>query len=273
MVRVGHDLAFLAHRGRTGIVRIMAMLVLVSLLFALISSSVYGAIPEPLERAVAKLVADADHWAYSQEVNEFDKNGKSNGGPTRERFDPSRPDAEQWSLQLYRGRIPTDSDIRDWQRQKRREAKRRERPLGEIIDFERASLAEEKPEAWVYRLPIKPGASRRLPADKFFVLMTVGKDRVEVENVSVRTTESFRLNGLAGLAAKVEGVEINARFAVVDEKYAAQPALITASGSARVAWLFRVGGKAEVIWTEFQRVKPYRDRFDVKIGDVKALDF
>jgi hypothetical protein len=243
------------------------------LLLAAAATVVRADIPDPLDQAVKKLVADTDRWAYSQEVREFDKNGKSDGGPTRERFDPSKPEDQQWTLQLYRGRIPTETDVRAWQRQKRREAKRRERPLGEIVDFEQAVLTDETEAGWMYRLPIKPGASRRLPADKFFVLMKVGKKRMELESVSVRTTESFRLNGLAGLAAKVEGVELDARFAVVEETYAAQPSVITASGSARVAWVFRVGGRAEVAWTEFQRVKPYRDRYDVQIGDVKALDF
>jgi hypothetical protein len=251
----------------------MAIRFLALFLLAAMAAIVHAEVPAPLDQAVKKLVADTDRWAYSQEVREFDKNGKSDGGPTRERYDPSKPEDEQWTLQLYRGRIPTEADVRAWQRQKRREAKRRDRPLGEIIDFERAVLTEETELGWVYRLPIKPGASRRLPSDKFFVLMSVGKARMELENVSVRTTESFRLNGLAGLAAKVEGVEVDARFAVVDDAYAAQPSVITASGSARVAWVFRVGGRAEVVWTEFQRVKPYRDRYDVQIGDVKALDF
>lgn len=247
----------------------------VAFLFVLIGAmvTVRAEIPPPLDAAVQKLIADIDRWAYTQEVREFDKNGEAEPGPTRERYDPSKPESEQRTLRLYRGRIPTASDIQSWKRQKSREARRRERPLGEIIDFERAVLGEEGDGAWIYRVPIKPGASRRLPEDKFYVLMQVDKIRHELTRVTVRTTESFRLSGVAGLAAKVDQVEIDAHFAVIDEQYAAQPAQISASGSGRIAWVFRVGGRAEVAWTEMERVKPYRDRFDVQIGDVKALDF
>ena len=229
--------------------------------------------PPPLEAAVQKLIADTDRWAYTQEVREFDKNGKAEPGPTLERYDPSKPESEQWTLRLYRGRIPTASDVQSWKRQKIRESRRRERPLGEIIDFDRAILAEDGEGAWIYRVPIKPGASRRLPEDKFYVLMQVDKIRQELTRVTVRTTEAFRLSGVAGLAAKVDRVEIDAQFGVIDAQYAAQPSLINAAGSGRIAWVFRVGGRAEVAWSEMERVKPYRDRFDVQIGDVKALDF
>jgi len=247
----------------------------VVLLFFLLGAmaTLRAEIPPALEAAVQKLIADIDRWAYTQEVREFDKNGKAVPGPTLERYDPSKPEDEQWTLRLYRGQIPTASDVRSWKRQKSREARRRERPLGEIIDFDRAVLSEEGEGAWVYRVPIKPGASRRLPEDKFYVLMRVDQIRHELTRVTVRTTESFRLSGVAGLAAKVDQVEIDAHFAVIDEQYAAQPAQISAAGSGRIAWVFRVGGRAEVAWTEMVRVKPYRDRFDVQIGDVKALDF
>jgi hypothetical protein len=66
---------------------------------------------------------------------------------------------------------------------------------------------------------------------------------------------------------------LDAVFAVVDPAYAAQPSQIKVEGSGKVAWVFRVGGRAELAWSEVTRVKPYKDRFGVEIGDVKALDF
>jgi len=238
-----------------------------------VSLTMGEAMPAPVEAAVGKLIADTDRWAYTQETRLYSLKGKPEEGATVERFDPSKAEADQWSLLLYKGRIPSESDRRSWGRQKQREVKRRERPLGEIIDFERASLSSENEATWTYRVPIKPSASRRLPSEKFFVVLQVGKTRGEVERVTVRTDEKFRLSGVSGLAVRVDRAEFDAQFKVVDELYAAQPSSITAEGSVRIAWLFRAGGRAEVAWKEFARVKPYRDRYDVKIGDVKALDF
>ena len=96
---------------------------------------------------------------------------------------------------------------------------------------------------------------------------------IQIERVTVRALGGFRLSGVAGLAARVDRVEIDAVFAVVDPAYAAQPSRINAEGAGKVAWVFRVGGRAEIAWSEVTRVKPYKDRFGVEIGDVKALDF
>lgn len=229
--------------------------------------------PAPLKAALDKLVADTDRWAYTQEIQEFDRSGKPEDGLTRERYDPSQPEGSQWTLVLYRGRLPSADDRATWERRKRREQRRRDRPLGEILDFARATLREESDASWSYLVPIKPGASRRLPAEKFTVQIDVGRARTEIERVRVWTNESFRLTGLTGLVARVDDVQIDARFSVVDPAYPAQPSTVQAAGSGRVAWLFPVGGKAEVGWTDFARVKPYRDRFNVEIGEVKALDF
>jgi hypothetical protein len=243
------------------------------LIVVFVPAGLRAEMPAPLQAAVDKLIADTDHWAYTQEVREFSRRGESEGGPTIERYDPSKPDDEQWSLRLYRGQIPSEEDVRSWKRRKEREARRRERPLGEVMDFERATLVEEQPEVYLYRVPIKPGVSRRLPSDKFEVVVRVGKARSEIERVTVRATEGFRLSGVAGLAARVDRVEIDAVFGVVDPAYAAQPSRIIAEGAGKVAWVFRVGGRAEIAWSEITRVKPYKDRFGVEIGDVKALDF
>jgi hypothetical protein len=229
--------------------------------------------PAPLQAALDKLIADTDRWAYTQEIQEFDRSGRPEEGLTRERYDPSQPEGSQWSLLLYRGRVPTSEERSSWERRKRREERRRDRPLGEILDFPRATLREESAEAWSYLVPIKPRASRRLPAEKFTVQIDVSRARTEIARVRVWTNESFRLTGLTGLVAKVDDVQIDARFAVVDAAFPAQPATVQAAGSGRIAWLFPVGGKAEITWGAFARVKPYRDRFNVEIGEVKALDF
>lgn len=235
-------------------------------------SAARAAVPPPLDGALQKLIADNDRWAYSRTVQAFDRKGKPDGGLTIEHFDPSKHPDEQWTLRLLDGEIPSESDRARWRRQREREMRRRERPLGDIMELESAQLADETKSAWIYEVPIKPGASRRLPAEKFFVLVQVGKERGEVERVAVRIREGFRLNGLARVA-RLDNAEIDVKFAVVDPAYPAQPAIMTGVGSGSVAWVYRFGGGAEIRCEEYRRVKPYNDRFEVQIGEVKALDF
>lgn len=224
--------------------------------------------PAPLAEALKKLLADEGHWASTRTSRYFDKGGKLERTDV-ERHDPSVPDDQQWKLLLRDGRPPTQAEERSWRRTREREMRRRGRPLGAIMDFAAASLAEETRTHLVYSVPIKPGASRRLPAEKFFVLAQVSKERGELDRVAIRTTEAFRVAGVA----RIENVEADAQFAVIDPQYAAQPNSFIATGTAKIAWLFRVGGRLETEWGQFERVVPYSSRFSVTVGELKALDF
>ena len=62
-------------------------------------------------------------------------------------------------------------------------------------------------------------------------------------------------------------------FKTIDEKYAPQPEFIRANGAGRIAFVFKFGADADVDWGEFQRVVPYKTRFDVQIGELRALGF
>ncbi len=246
---------------------ILLLLLVISPAFANAADDLAGA-PGPLATALTRLLADEGHWASTRTTRHFDRDGKLERTDV-ERYDPSLPDDRQWTLRLRDGRPPSAGEERSWRRSRERETRRRGRQLGAIMDLSAATLAEETPTHWVYSVPIQPGASRRLPAEKFYVLAQVHKARSELDRVAVRTTEAFRVAGVA----RVENVEADVRFAVVDEGYAAQPATLVAAGSVRIAWLFRVGGRIETDWAAFERVEPYSSRFSVTIGELKALDF
>lgn len=228
-----------------------------------------AAMPALLETALGKLQADEDHWAYTQTTQAYDRKGAPDGGPTVERYDPSQPPAEQWRLLQWQGREPDERDLRRWEKRKLKEQKRREeKTLGEVMDFDRATVREETAAEVVFAIPLQPGASKRLPAEKFMVHMTVERAREVVTGFSLETTGSFRAMGVA----KIDSIEVSADFRTVDESYAPQPHAIQARGAGRVLF-FRVGGAAEIAWSDFKRVKPYNDRFEVRIGELKAFGF
>lgn len=225
-------------------------------------------VPAPLEAALQKLMADEGHWAYTQTTQTFDRKGRPEELRV-ERHDPSRPDEEQWMLLARNGKPPTDREVRAFRRRKEKEMRRREgKSLGEVIAFERAQPVRETEREIVYEVPLQPEASRRFPAEKFTVFMTVDRARQTLEHFALRAREPFRMAGVA----KIDRVEIEARLETVLPEHAPQPSVITATGTGRVLF-FPVGGSAEIKWTDFQRVTPYNDRFVVELGELKVLDF
>jgi len=226
-------------------------------------------LPVPLAIALQQLMKDEGHWAFTQTTQIFDRDGQPEGGLQVERYDPSQPEEEQWTLLLRKGEPPTERQVRSWRRKKEKEMRRREeKSLGEVLDFNRAQVTREDAQALVYEIPLKKSASRRFPAEKFVAFMTVDRAGRQLAHFSLKARESFRMVGVA----KVEKVEINAEFAKVEAPYAAQPSVITASGTGKILF-FRVGGSAHVTWTDFKRVTPYNDRFVVELGELKVLDF
>ncbi len=225
--------------------------------------------PALLDEAIRKWIADEDHWAYTRH--------QSLNGPSKpvtdqlERYDPSQPDGQQWQLLAIAGKPPTADETKAWQRRKEREMKRvREKPLADYFDFEHATVAEETAASIRYDVPLRKDAYRRVPLEKIQVSVTVNKSRRELEGLSAGLKETFRM---AMGAAKVTAGGFDIHFRIIDEKYASQPDLIKGSGSARVMLFFNLSREAEMTWSDFKRVKPYKERFDVKIGDLKALDF
>lgn len=226
-------------------------------------------LPVPLAIALQQLMKDEGHWAFTQTTQIFDRDGQPEGGLQVERYDPSQPEEEQWTLLLRKGEPPTERQVRSWRRKKAKEMRRREeKTLGEVLDFNRAQVTREDAQAFVYEIPLKQSASRRFPAEKFVAFMTVDRAGQQLAHFSLKARESFRMVGVA----KVEKIEIEAEFAKVEAPYAAQPSVITASGTGKILF-FRVGGSAHVTWTDFKRVTPYNDRFVVELGELKVLDF
>ena len=225
--------------------------------------------PALLGDAIKKWIADEDHWAYTQRQRVRDRTKPV--VERVERYDPSQPDDQQWQLLEIDGKAPTADEIAAWRRRKGKEVKRRnERPLADYFDFDHATVAGETAESVRYDVPLHKEAYRRVPLDKIQVSVTVNKARRELESLAAGLKDPFRM---ALGAAKVTDFGLDIHFRTIDAKYASQPDLIKASGSARVVFFFKISGDAEMTWSDFKRVKPFKERFDVKIGDLKALDF
>lgn len=227
-----------------------------------------------LTSALEKTAGDLHRWAYTEARVVRDAKGRVKTD-TVVRFDPSLPYPQQWTPLKINGKPPTPADYEKYRRQGEKAQRRKEsgaRPgyptLGEAIDVARASVARENPDALTFEVPLRRDRNERFPPEKFHVLARLNREKQIVENVSVLLRGSFRTR----LVVKVKSGEGTLDFAVVDPKY--PPTLTSIQGDAEVSILFfSVGGVLDLKRTELKHVKPYDERFDVKIGPLKALDF
>ena len=226
--------------------------------------------PSLLAEAIRKVVADEDHWSYTVTIQRFDRNGKALGGPFVERYDPSRPYREQWLLLKYDGRAPTREETGSWRRQKDRQMRQMdEKSLGDVLDLGHATLAGESGATATFLVPILPGLSKRFPADQLEVFMNIDKAAQALMSFSLQPRGPFRVAGVL----KVEAGEAKGRLETVKPGFAPAFVWIKAAGVGRLFGVFRVGRGYEMTLSDYRRVKPYNDRFEVRIGDVKALNF
>jgi hypothetical protein len=237
-----------------------------------------AAVPELLDAALQKIAADHDRWAYTQEVVEKDDKGKVMSEAVV-RFDPSKPYEQQFTPVSVNGKPPSDHQIRKYRRQGEKRGDRLEKAeregkeptrqtLGELMDIGHATVVEENAQSVTYEVPLKKEGNNRLPPEKFRVTARVSKQTQAFENIVVLLREPLR----AALIVKVKSGVGRLEFETVNPKFA--PALTALHGGGTASILFvSVGRSYDVKRSDFKRVKPYVERFGVKFGPLKAIDF
>jgi hypothetical protein len=242
-------------------------------------------VPPPLLDALTKLSQDFDRWAYTETRTSTDPKGKPKG-ETILRFDPSKPYGEQYTPLKIDGQPPTEKQLKEYQKRGEKRGQRLERdeaegktPSNEVgrfringdnapIDLARATVVSETATSVTYNVPLRRDEKTTLPVEKFELLARVNKERHAFENIAMRLRDSFRMK----LVVKVQSGDANIDFTVVDPKFV--PVMSSISGEASASVMFmKFGGAFALKRTEFQRVKPYSEKFGVKIGPMKALDF
>jgi hypothetical protein len=140
--------------------------------------------------------------------------------------------------------------------------------LGELVDLDHATVVDETDQIVTYEVPLRKDNNQRFPPEKFQVRARVNKATRSIENVAVLLREPLRTK----LILKIKSGTASLDFATVDAKY--PPQLTSIEGDASASILFvSVGGGFDLKRTDYRRVKPYGDKFDVQIGPLKALDF
>ena len=238
------------------------------------------------KEAIKNTTQDTEHWAYTETTIM-----KSTKGKVREetvvRFDPSQPWPDQYTPLKIEGKPPTEKQIKKYRERGEKRGERLARtaapedatvpdkpaaPKPEkgkkvTLDLDNVRVLKDEGDQLLYEAALK-ATTKDIPVDKFEVRVVVGKTARQVEHISLRVRESFRVK----LIAKVKAGEAGADFAVVDPKYG--PVMTSATGSFGASLLFvPVSGIFTNTRTEWERVKPYNDRLKVKLGPLEVLDF
>ena len=231
-----------------------------------------GAVPGPdgppplLATAVGKSAADAERWAYTQTVVNKDHDGRVKEEVVV-RYDPSQPFEQQWTPLTIDGRAPTEHQLRKY-RQDHAERRKSRRALGELLDLAKATEVGQAADTVTYEVPLLQNGNQRLPPDKFRVTVRVNKERQVLENVAVRLRAALRV----ALVLKLKSGEADLDFAPVDPQFAPPITALNAEGEGSILFI-KVGGIYTATRTDFKRVTPYSERFKVKLGEMKFLDY
>jgi hypothetical protein len=223
--------------------------------------------PLPLVAAFRGLAQDDGRWAYTQQMVQYSRKGEPRTVRLA-RFDPSQHYDEQWTLVTINGKEPTPAEVRSFRRERAKLAARRDRAVGELLDPARAFVVQETEERIHYEVPLRALPDTRLPPEKFQVVVTVDRATQTLEAVDVALRSSLRVKGVV----KVKRGSAQIRFAPVVAGHGPAVTQLSLEGVGSVL-LVPVGGRATAERSEYRRVTPYDERFEVTVHPLKAIDF
>jgi hypothetical protein len=234
--------------------------------------------PEPLARALQHIVDDYDRWAYTQTIVQRDTKGSVVSADVV-RFDPSQPYAGQYRPLSIDGKLPTAGQLRKYRRKGEKRGQKIDaaesegaepvrQTLGELMDLDHATIVAEDADGIAFDVPLKKDGNTRLPPDKFRVTARVSKATGMFEDIDVVLRAPMRTD----LVVKIKSGVGRLEFARVSPAFA--PTLIRVHGNGAGSILFvSVGRTYDLVRSDFERVKPYNERFEVELGPLKSIDF
>ena len=262
---------------------VLLLLALLSLLPARAEET--EGVPPLLLDALTKYAADFDHWAYTETRTTADEHGVPQS-VAQVRFDPSRPYGVQYQPLLIDGKPPTKRQLESYRRrgEKRGDKLLKDEEEGRTassrlqhfsidggkasVDLAHATVVAEDAASVTYEVPMRNDGRATFPIEKVQLLVRVNRAGRVFEHVDLRQRESIRLK----LVFKITGASGGVDFAPVNATHA--PAVVRMRGDFSATLLFmKLEASFESKRADFKRVKPYSERFGVKIGPMKALNF
>jgi len=225
-------------------------------------------------------------WAYTQKQVVGGLTAKL-GRETILRVDPSRTYTEQFTPLAIEGEPPTPRNLEEFRGIGERLARRRlreERGSGEhsgdelrirlnfqtvTPDLAHATILAQDASSVTYEVPLRTDGSGAGSAfDLFQVTARVNRQRREFEHATFRQRAPMR----AALVASVSDAEIDCEFTPVDPNFPAVITRETQRATVRVLFVKRALS-FQMERSDFRRVTPYDERFGVKVGQIRTIQF
>ena len=222
--------------------------------------------PEPLAEALRAFSQERDRWAYTERFTSLNRKGAKKEARVI-RFDPSLAPEDRWTLLAEDGGPVDERAQRKFRREMTKAGDKRIK-LSEYLQLDRATVVRESPSESVYEVPLRKENNDRLPPDKFQVLVALTPAPWRLAAIDVVLREPMRM----ALDAKVRSGGARIRFAPADLEHGPVVHAVSGQGEATVL-LVRVGGSFSAERSEFKRVTPFAERFQVKMGNLDYLDF
>ena len=264
---------------------------MVGLLFAaslVLTAAPASARPPLLDAAFNSFLEHQGRWAYT----ETHSGVSADGTPTAEtiiRVDPSQPYSQQRVPIKLSGKTPSEKQLKEWAERSEQESKRRQSegpsaPLGSlgaeefhlqifgnlvVPELDRATVLAEDDIAVTYDVPMhKVGDTVSKPFDVFQLTARVNKEQRQFERVTIRQRVMVRVGGGKNSDGLTE-----IEFASPDPRYPAVPVKSTSRSTNKPLF-----GKANTrgnnaVRTDLKHVTPYDERFGVKIGPMRTIQF
>ncbi|QYM78682.1 hypothetical protein K0B96_15470 [Horticoccus luteus] len=214
------------------------------------SLATYAAGPDVLATAVDRFAAESNEWAYTQKTVSRDNDGKLRREVVM-RYDPSRPEDEQFTPLLINGQEPTESQIRKYRRSQEKHRQQTDpQALSQLLDVEAARRLREEGDAVFYQVPLKRAEGESIDPDKFYVVVRVNKQEPALEEMWVRLREPVRTRAILQL----ETGEANLHFKSADGDSPPTLTALRATGRGSIAFI-KVGGSYELSRSNFVHVR------------------
>jgi hypothetical protein len=248
--------------------------------------AVAAATPSLLGDAFNKLMDNQGRWAYTQ-TQEIGGLTAKLGRETVLKVDPSKAYTEQFKPIKIEGEPPTREKLEEFRGIGERVARRRLRDEREsdghtgdelrirlnfrtvTPDLEHATVVAEDVRSVTYGVPLRTTDSGGGSAFGLFqATARVNKQRREFEHVTFRQQEPMRVE----LVARVSDAQIECEFKPVDPNFPAVITKETQRATVRILFVKRVLS-FEMERNGFRRVAPYDERFGVKFGPIRTIQF
>jgi hypothetical protein len=255
-----------------------------------LTNQVMAVVPPLLDQALRRASIDQGHWAWTW-TSVYHHSPTQSDGKSVMRNDPSKPEPEQTVPILIAGLPPTAKQFEDYKRLGAEKAKRlADPPLGASLPgdyevhmglgmylaagqqavayYDQATLASEDAASATFEVPLHSNKLGFIPIDlwgHFHMRIRIAKRGPNFEHASITVLKPIKF-------VKMKEADIEVNYSVIDPAY---PAVITRFDAAIVGGI--LGHKEylrqEAVDSDFVRVKPYSDRFEVKIGLLRTIGF